>query len=115
MNPVRTAEKLREEAAHAVEAIGERHFTPDALERQIKTFAGYIYDLTDERALLERVAHAAWHLMDDSGELDTTDDNGVRDYMHTGHEHERLSDALDALEATGWDAHPESGSPELGK
>lgn len=63
-------------------------------------------DATTTEALLA-VAHAAWHLMDDSGELDTTDDAGRRDYMHMGLNHERLSTALDALEATGWDAHPE--------
>lgn len=60
-----------------------------------------------DAAPLERVAHAAWHLMDDSGELDTTDDNGVRDVQHSGVDHDRLSSALDDLEATGWNAHPE--------
>lgn len=58
-------------------------------------------------ALLE-VAHAAWHLADDSGELDTQDMPDFHgDYVHLKLDHERLSDALDALEATGWDAHPE--------
>lgn len=52
---------------------------------------------------LSNVAHRAWHLLDDSGELDTTDDNGVTDFMHSGLDHQRLGDALDALEALGWD------------
>lgn len=54
------------------------------------------------------VAHAAWHLLDDSGELDTVDDAGHRDYQHIGLHHDRLSGALDDLEATGWSAHPEN-------
>lgn len=60
-------------------------------------------------AALQAVAHAAWHLMDDSGEMETTDDNGRSDYQHMGLDHQKLSDALDALEALGWDVHPERG------
>lgn len=41
---------VRAEAFRAVEAIGERYFTPEALEGCIKTFARHILDLTDELA-----------------------------------------------------------------
>lgn len=96
-------ERMRAEAFQASEAIRERHHSTEALERQVNTFARYIVDLIDRLALLNGVAHRAWHLMDDSGELAMTDDNGVADYMHSGIDHQRLSDALDALEAVGWD------------
>lgn len=52
--------------------------------------------------LKDEVVHAAWHLMDDSGE---TDDPGL--FVHDGVRHERLHAALDALEASGWRAHPD--------
>lgn len=102
----KTAQNMRDEAFRASEAVDERHFTTDALERQVKGFARYIIDLTDRLALHDRVAHDAWHLMDDSGEADTTDDNGRSDYLHMGLDHERVSASLDALEAAGWDPHP---------
>lgn len=103
-------DRIRNEAARSVEAISERHFTPEALERQIKTFAGYIYDLTDERVFLDRVAHAAYHLIDDGGEseVEKPDDHGLPIHIYFHSDHVRLSDALDAAEANGWDAHPES-------
>ena len=104
------AQRMREEAYRADRAIDERHYTSGALEGQIRTFARYIIDLTDEAERYRAVAHAAWHLMDDSGEADATDDNGAPFYEHFGVDHQRLSDALDALEATGWDAHPEVAS-----
>lgn len=57
--------------------------------------------LQDERIrLLHEVAHRTWHLMDDSGEMDDPSD-----YMHDALDHQRVSDALDALEADGWTAH----------
>lgn len=67
--------------------------------------------LDEHVRLLDRVAHAAWHLMDDSGELDTTDSEGRHDYSVMGLDHRLLSDALDALESSGWRAHPEVDSP----
>lgn len=51
-------------------------------------------------AKLEAVAHRAWHLMDDSGELPD-----AHDWQHSRRDHERLSGALDGLEAAGWAAH----------
>lgn len=94
-------------AYRASEAMSERYFSPQALERQSMGDQRRIIDLIEYACSLESVAHAAWHLMDDSGEMETTDDNGRTDYQHFGLDHERLSAALDALEATGWDAHPE--------
>lgn len=95
---------LRDEAYRAVTAIDERHFTPEALEGCIKDFARHIYDLTDaivardERiALLHDVAHRAWHLMDDSGEIE-----GETGWQVLDIDHQALSDALDVLEGAGW-------------
>lgn len=96
---------LRDEAYRAVTAIDERHFTTEALEGCIKSFARHIRTLTDALVLLDQVGHAAWHLLDDSGETDEIDDNGRPFHVYFDHDHQRLSDALDALEATGWDAH----------
>lgn len=59
--------------------------------------------LTRPAELFEQVAHAAWHLMDDSGEDE--DDDGLR--IHSALDGDRLSAALDALEASGWTPHPE--------
>lgn len=54
------------------------------------------------------VAHAAWHLMDDSGELAEDDMEGFGgDYVHSKLDHDKLSAALDALEADGWYPHPD--------
>lgn len=100
---------LRAEAYRASEALDERYFSREALEGQIKGWARGIIDLTERVDLLERVAHAAWHLMDDSGEAETTADDGRSDYWHFGLDHERLSAALDALEAGGWEVHSEGG------
>lgn len=50
---------------------------------------------------LHDVAHAAWHLMDDSGKL-PWDSSLAPGYLHTTTQHDRLSGALDALEAAGW-------------
>jgi hypothetical protein len=55
---------------------------------------------------LQAVAHAAWHLMDDSGETGTFSDNGRPDHWYLDIDHQYLSEALDALEATGWNVHP---------
>lgn len=90
-------------ATGVVEYIGDN--STGQMIRIVRALADRLTE-TNVDALLD-VAHAAWHLLDDSGELDTTDDNGRRDYMHVGLHHDRLSGALDALEATGWDAHPE--------
>lgn len=94
----------REEAFRGAQAVDERYYTTEALERQIKGDARRIIDLIEFVELLHDVAHRAWHLMDDSGEQETTDDNGRSDYLHFGFDHERLSAALDALEANGWDS-----------
>ena len=50
---------------------------------------------------LEAVAHAAWHVLDDGGE---SDDPAV--YLVGKRDADKLSVALDALEAAGWDPHP---------
>lgn len=108
MNASATAvAKARDEAFRAVEAIDERHFTPEALERCIKSLARHVVNLTDDVvAPMTAVAHAAWHLMDDSGETDQHDDNGepIHEFLHVNFE--KLDEALDALEAHGWDPHP---------
>lgn len=93
-------ERFRHEAFNAVEAISERQFTVESLEGCIKTMAVHVVDLADYIAHLERVAHAAWHLLDDSGE---SDDEGI--HIHSSLHSERLSAALDTLEANGWKAH----------
>lgn len=98
---MKTTQEYRDEAARAVEAIGERYFTTEALEACIKTFAAHIYDLTERLDLHETVAHAAWHVLDDGGE----DANDEVLWSGTKLQAERLSDALDALEAAGWAAH----------
>jgi len=78
--------------------------TPDEPEGQITNRA------------LAAVAHAAWHLMDDSGELAEEDMEGFHgDYVHLKLDHQKLSDALDRLEATGWDAHPEDDDQSSGR
>lgn len=61
-------------------------------------------------ALLEEVAHRAWHLLDGGGEVADQPDafEGMK------RDADRLSDALDALEADRWTAHPDdepSGKP----
>src|SRR5690348_4267013 len=61
--------QYRHEAFNAAEAIRERHFTTEALEVAVRDLAGYVVDLADRLALYEAVAHTAWHLMDDSGEV----------------------------------------------
>lgn len=88
---------FRDEAMRTVTALDERHFTAEALEGCVRDFASRIYDLADRLDLLDDVAHRAWHLLDDSGEVP-----GQSWYEVTGTTHERLSVALDALEATGW-------------
>lgn len=61
--------------------------------------------MADELQALLAVAHAAWHLLDDSGEIEGED--GLR--IHSALQGDRLSEALDTLEATGWSAHPKDG------
>jgi len=51
--------------------------------------------LRDEVPLLREVAHAAWHMLDESGEY--PDDDGLR--IVSALDWQRLSDALDAA---GW-------------
>lgn len=100
---------VRGEAERAVQAINERHFTPEALEHSIHSLARHVIALDDEAAPLRDVAHAAWHLMDDSGEHETdTDDNGEPLYSHLAIDHQRLSEVLGTLEASGWGAHKEA-------
>lgn len=55
--------------------------------------------------LLEAVAHRAFHLLDDGGEVPDEPD----DFIGSKCDANLLSDALDALEADGWNAH-EDGS-----
>lgn len=55
--------------------------------------------LRQQNALLAEVAHRAWHLLDDGGEQDDDPD----EFVAFTSDANRLSDALDALEATGWD------------
>lgn len=54
---------------------------------------------TDRPTLLEAVAHRAWHLLDEGGEQD--DDPGTFEAAMS--DAAKLSDALDALEADGWE------------
>ena len=91
-------QKWREGAFRACEALDERYFTPEALDGCIRDFARHIVDLADAYALLNEVAHRAYHLLDDSGEVPDSDD-----IVHDARDHQRLSDALDRLEASGWD------------
>lgn len=100
--PMFKPQEWRLEAFRAVEALDERHYTVEALEGTIRGFARHIIDLVDALPLLHDVAHRAWHLMDDSGETESADDNGVTDYLHSGLDHQRLSEALDRLEEAGW-------------
>jgi len=59
-------------------------------------------DEPDRMRLLEAVAHAAWHVLDDGGEVVGEPDVAVVSKRDAGN----LSAALDALEASGWEAHP---------
>ena len=104
--------EMRDEAFRAVQALDERCHTKAALHGCIIDLARYIIDLTDRLAVMEKVAHAAWHTCDDSMESDDTDDDGVPERIVSGLDWQSLSDALDALEATGWDAHPQADGGE---
>jgi hypothetical protein len=61
--------------------------------------------LLEEQVLLFReVAHCAWHLLDDGGEVEGDDEM----WQGSKRDADRLSDALNDLEASGWDAHPDA-------
>ena len=99
--------QLRDEAFETVADLDRRVYSTKALEGTIIRLARHIYDLADRLDLAQEVAHAAWHLLDDSGETDESDDNEAPLHVFFHNDFERLSAALDALEATGWDAHKE--------
>lgn len=63
--------------------------------------------LQDEVPLLREVAHAAWHLLDESGEY--PGDDGL--YVVTAVDWQRLSDALDAA---GWSADSSANARSTG-
>lgn len=61
-------------------------------------------------AALMAVAHHAWHLLDDGGE--DAENPGL---IHVSQRNAALLfDALDALEASGWDAHPDDEEAPAG-
>lgn len=63
--------------------------------------------LRDEVPLLREVAHAAWHLLDESGEY--PDDPGL--YIISATDWKRLGDALDAA---GWSADARANARSTG-
>lgn len=85
---------------------GDHHPSMDCL----RCYAAGLWQVVEyaktANALLSEVAHRAWHLLDDGGEM--PDDDGL--ILASKRDADRLSDALDALEASGWSAHPEDES-----
>lgn len=78
---------------------GDHHPAEDCLRCHAeRIWSAYVGQLA-KNVLLDAVAHAAWHLMDESGEME--DDPAL--HIHSALEAERLSGALDALEASGWE------------
>lgn len=78
---------------------GDHHPTEDCLRCYTARLWSSYGALRQQNALLNEVAHRAWHLLDDGGEQE--DDPG--EFVAFMIDVTKVSDALDALEATGWD------------
>lgn len=81
-----------------IDAVFNAKTTLDVLE-----LAGVTAVPTAEVEALRKVAHAAWHLLDDGGD----EPDEPAGFISTKLRADETSAALDDLEAAGWDAHPE--------
>lgn len=90
---------IRDECPNCTMSIPEGYGAAELFD-EIDRLRAEVAMTTHRLVLLDYVAHRAWHLMDDSGEVPDS-----ADWVVSDGDHRRLSEALDALEGDGW-THP---------